>query len=135
MSAEDSKSGSFFNFLKKVSFNSAANNDKSMETPVAQLKLDKLQHTTDSKVDSNIIDYSNIDITEMNRKLSANCTACSTGEYYDSGTSACAECAKGYYHGTTHGLACNQCPDGTYASSKGQASCTTCPPGKFLKII
>ena len=60
-----------------------------------------------------------------------NCTNCPVGYFSDSGSANCTACSAGQYQGSRGEASCNDCPPGQYQDEMGRTGCKLCLSGTF----
>ena len=69
------------------------------------------------------------------QEMQSNCTACSTGMYYDNTTDACTQCAPGRYDADFDVESpCTACPVGQLVDQLTWERCNPCPPGQMKDV-
>lgn len=57
---------------------------------------------------------------------------CPAGQHSPAGTTACSDCAPGFFTDAPGAYQCTECQNGEYTNGQGQTSCNLCPPGTWL---
>jgi hypothetical protein len=72
--------------------------------------------------------------SQVGRRHTLNCTACSSGEVSLPGSANCTQCLSGFFANSKSNL-CELCPLSFYSSSSGQSQCTPCPAGRATATL